>query len=102
MKTKDIKTIEVVAKEWFDKTYGNSYFSANIYVNDKLVKTLPFQYGYGDHYEYVAFKWIKKHILSKQLSKKLRADNFYWLKDITKIAVFTVKHENCLKRELDK
>lgn len=42
--------LEVQAKEWFDRINGNSYFSARVFLNDKLVATLPFQYGYGDHY----------------------------------------------------
>ncbi len=47
--------------EWFDKVNGNSYFSVsailtvfktpNMVVNYKIV--LPFQYGYGSHYEYI-------------------------------------------------
>jgi len=49
-----IKTIDVTAKEWFDKTYGNSYFSAQIILNygmkDQENYCLPFQYGYGDYY----------------------------------------------------
>jgi hypothetical protein len=54
MQTKyDIKTIDITAKEWFDKVNGNSYFSAQVTLNYGLpnVKTiyLPFQYGYGDH-----------------------------------------------------
>lgn len=49
-----LKTIDVTAKEWFDRTYGNSYFSAVITLNygmeDQKIIHLPFQYGYGDHY----------------------------------------------------
>jgi len=54
MKIKYLATI----KEWRDKTYGNTYFSANIenIQQDKnLYKPLkiPFQYGYGGHAEHV-------------------------------------------------
>jgi hypothetical protein len=49
-----VKTIDVNAKEWFDKAAGNSYFSAAITLNygmdDARTIDLPFQYGYGDHY----------------------------------------------------
>lgn len=61
---KQIKTIDVNAREWFDKTYGNSYFSAEVVINygmsdaEKIV--LPFQYGYGDHYQYAAVKALKE------------------------------------------
>lgn len=49
-----IKTIDVNAKEWFDKVNGNSYFSAIITLNygmksDATIK-LRFQYGYGSSY----------------------------------------------------
>ena len=49
-----MKTLHVSAKEWFDKTYGNSYFSAQItidfgYKSEQTIY-LPWQYGYDDHY----------------------------------------------------
>ena len=45
----DIKTIEIQARRWFQKSYGNTYFSGEIYVNDKLAGKVVFEYGYGDH-----------------------------------------------------
>ena len=45
-------------KEWFDKVNGNSYFSARIWVDGEIVGVLPFQYGYGNQYEYEAHKWL--------------------------------------------
>ena len=49
-----IKTIDVNAKEWFDKVNGNSYFSAIATINygmpDEITISIPFQYGYGDYY----------------------------------------------------
>jgi len=49
------KTIDINAKEWFDKVNGNSYFSGTItldYGTDKEETFLmPFQYGYGNQYE---------------------------------------------------
>ena len=56
----EVKTIDVNAKEWFDKANGNSYFSGTITLNFGLDREdndieykrfdMPFQYGYGDHY----------------------------------------------------
>ena len=42
------KTIDIRAKEWFDKTFGNSYFAGTITIN-KGTETeetflMPFQY----------------------------------------------------------
>ena len=59
MKAK-VKTIDIQAKEWFDKVHGNSYFSARVTVNfgTKTEKTIfiPWDYGYGDQYKYTAFQ----------------------------------------------
>lgn len=53
-----IKTIDIQAKEWFDRANGNSYFSARVTLNyglpDEKTICLPFQYGYGDHFNDVA------------------------------------------------
>jgi hypothetical protein len=60
---KKIKTVDVHTLEWFDRTYGNSYFSATVILNfgmkDQYKVLLPFQYGYGSHSESVAFDALK-------------------------------------------
>lgn len=49
-----LRTIDIQAKEWFDKVNGNSYWSARVTLNFGLPSektiVLPFQYGYGDFY----------------------------------------------------
>lgn len=56
MKTRDIKTIDVITKTWFDKINGNTYFAQRIIVNrykkNETVIINPFQYGYSsfDHF----------------------------------------------------
>ena len=49
------KTIEIRAKEWFDKVNGNSYFAGTITLNygteTEETFLMPFQYGYGSQYE---------------------------------------------------
>jgi hypothetical protein len=45
------KSVFVEARQWFDKSGGNSYFSARVWVNGVFVRALPFQYGYGSQYE---------------------------------------------------
>lgn len=52
----EIRSMFIECREWFDKTYGNSYFSARIWINGKWKITLPFQYGYGDHFKSVAVR----------------------------------------------
>lgn len=53
-----MQSIFIEAREWFDKTGGNSYFSARISVDGELVGYLPLQYGYESAYEYEATKWL--------------------------------------------
>jgi hypothetical protein len=42
--------LEIKGREWFDKVNGNSYHCVYISINNKLVITVPFTYGYGDAY----------------------------------------------------
>ena len=77
-----IKTIDLQAKEWFDKVNGNSYFSAKIILNYGMKKkveffesakgfnvvrdaektiNIRFQYGYGDQYESEAKAILTEH-----------------------------------------
>ncbi len=100
-----IKTIDINAKEWFDKVNGNSYFSANITLNygTKSQKDykLPFQYGYGSHYIDMA----NQYLIKEGLIEGKRHENgsypalWHYCKD-NKIILRTSKEENCLKREL--
>lgn len=38
--------VSIIFGEWFDRTYGNTYYDALIYVGDK-VHTVAYQYGYN-------------------------------------------------------
>jgi hypothetical protein len=51
---KEIRSVFVECREWFDKINGNTYFSARIWINGGQVAILPFQYGYGDQFIYEA------------------------------------------------
>jgi len=96
-----IKTIDVQAKEWFDKVNGNSYFSEVITINYGMAneKTIdvPMQYGYGDQYIHTAFMELQKHGYIKQDND--RGSYWQYYRD-NKIIVRHSKHDNCLKREL--
>lgn len=58
-----MKTVDVKAKEWFDKINGNSYFSARIIIDYTLPTEqtiyLPFQYGYDEMYKQRAIEELK-------------------------------------------
>jgi predicted phosphohydrolase len=45
-----MKTITVIGKRWFQKTYGNTYFSAVGMIDGEVVVTIPFEYGYDGMY----------------------------------------------------
>lgn len=55
MKISQLKTIDYRAKEWRDKTYGNTYFSSQVTLNYGLPNetsfSIPFQYGDTRHGE---------------------------------------------------
>ena len=55
------KSIIVVGRRWFERTNGNTYHSAEIYVNGVFVYKIPFTYGYGNQFEHNAFEWLKKN-----------------------------------------
>ena len=65
MNTKEIKTIDVNAKEWFDRVNGNSYFSAEVTINFGTKEAesfkVPFQYGYGEQYLYSTLQRLQDH-----------------------------------------
>jgi len=102
MKTRNIKTIDVRANEWFDKVNGNSYFSMNITVNyglkDEKNIFVPIQYGYGDHYRHKAFETIKKQLnCFKAIPEN---ESYFRAYEKYKIIYRHSKRENCLKKEL--
>lgn len=43
-----IKSIEVQARRWFQKSFGNTYFSGELYINEELICSVNFEYGYDE------------------------------------------------------
>ena len=67
----EIKSLFIECREWFDKVNGNSYFSARVWVNGKWEITLPFQYGYEDHFKSVAVRaLVEKGFFPKELETR--------------------------------
>jgi hypothetical protein len=46
------KSIFVEAREWFDKSGGNSYYSAQVWIDGEHIFTTGLTYGYDSAYEY--------------------------------------------------
>lgn len=94
----DIKTIDIQSKEWFDKTYGNSYFAAMVTVNYGLENCqsffVPFTYGYGDYSKDVCFNKLCEKF---EIKTDLREWQFY--KENNIIMRYT-KQTGCKKRDL--
>lgn len=52
--------IHIINKEWFDSN-GNTYFSAEVYLNSALIMSVPMQYGYSEHCKQVFEMAFCKH-----------------------------------------
>jgi len=94
--TTQVKTIDINAKQWFDKINGNSYFAGLITINfgqtDEESIKIPFQYGYGDSYRYEALKTL-------QCLGYITVNNTADLRDQGIILRSNIE-KNCKKREL--
>ena len=100
MKTKDIKTIDLLAKEWSDKVNGNSYFSAQLTINFGLANAeiykIGWQYGYGDSYREAGRALLMQ--LGHVDPKDKRA-LWQWVED-NGIILRTNKIANCKKKDM--
>ena len=47
---KKINTLEISAKKWYQKSYGNTYHTVKVIVNNDTVLESGITYGYGKHY----------------------------------------------------
>jgi hypothetical protein len=45
-------TWTLLGMTWLDRPNGNTYHSARAFRNGELVAVVPFQYGYGDQWDY--------------------------------------------------
>ena len=103
IKLKDLKTIDIEAKEWRDKVNGNSYFSSDITLNygmdNQEIIRLPFQYGYGDQYYHASLKEVKKLFPKSNWVKKKYSS--WQIKEKYKFIIRNSIQRNCLKKELN-
>ncbi len=97
MKTSKLTSVQVVAKEWFDKVNGNSYFSAQVTIEKKDGTNeefkIPFQYGYGDTFEDAAGEKLKEYFNHREISIQR------WCRE-NGIKYYSTKHTKCLQREV--
>lgn len=97
-KDSSIKTIIIEGKEWWDKTYGNSYNSVQVTVNYKTKSefsfSIPFQYGYGSYYIQSAVEHLIK------VGAVTDANAIHKLRMSGKITFDTSIQEGCKKRDV--
>lgn len=66
-------SVAIYGSRWFDKTYGNTYHTTELYVNDKLIETSDLTYGYDDGYIDTGLKMLEKHfVLPKGYNTSMR------------------------------
>ncbi len=60
IKRNEVKTITVTGRRWFQKSYGNTYNTVTVYVNNDEVFQLEPEYGYGSYYFQRAEELLQK------------------------------------------
>lgn len=55
----DLESIFIEGRLWFDKTYGNTYFSNRIWINGKVAFEMPMEYGYEEQYFHRAIQHLQ-------------------------------------------
>ena len=68
-----MKNYTIIGRRWFQRSYGNTYHTVEIYVDGKFIGKSPETYGYGDCYRQTAAE-----MLGMEYSKlcQLHRDNF--------------------------
>jgi hypothetical protein len=58
MRKPKIKALTIIGRRWFDRTYGNTYHTAEIIINGETIHKTPMEYGYESQYVTTATKWL--------------------------------------------
>ena len=53
------KSIVILGRRWFQKTYGNTYHTATVIIDGETMFSTPIEYGYGDQYRDTAFRELE-------------------------------------------
>ena len=52
-------SVVVIGRKWFQKSYGNTYHTAQIIIDGATVHKTPLTYGYGEQYMQSAADWLE-------------------------------------------
>lgn len=55
---KEINSVFIEGRLWFDKINGNTYFSNRIWINGRVIYEMPMQYGYEEMYFHAAIAYL--------------------------------------------
>lgn len=55
---KNIESLKIFGRRWFQKSYGNTYHTTTVIVNGEEIKS-GIAYGYGNHYLQTAADVLK-------------------------------------------
>ena len=67
-----MKSITLLGKRWFQKSYGNTYHTVEVVVDGKTVFYSPETYGYDSQYEQTAKEWLESSGLAKGITYPIR------------------------------
>src|SRR5262245_50331830 len=54
-----VQSVTILGRRWFHRGPGNTYHSAQIIVNGKIIHKIDFRYGYGNQFEWEACDWLE-------------------------------------------
>lgn len=101
VKLSDVECVHINARRWFQRSYGNTYFSlkVDVEVNGQIINivNVPFEYGYGDHYDSVALKEFKEVVI---LDEKLE-DYCYLSRALRESGIVVYNHCSDVDRKKD-
>ena len=97
----EVECVHIQARRWFQRSYGNTYFSleVDVEINGKLINVVnvPFEYGYGDHYDTVALEQFKAAV---NIDKAL-ADYCYLSRALKESGITVYNHVSDVDRKKD-
>lgn len=78
-----MKTLTIIGRRWFQRTYGNTYNTAEVLINGKHAFKTVRQYGYGDHFRTIAMDALERIEASADEREELRESRSEDLETLT-------------------
>lgn len=68
-----MKQLIITGRRWFQKSCGNTYHSAEIFVDGKQIEGVSYAYGYGNHYLTTALKKLQEQGFLKDMDESKKS-----------------------------